>query len=260
MGGSSEIRPVAVVTGADRGIGLGIARSLARSGFDIAACCRDSSDTDELEQAAATSGAALRCFPLELVEIEKHGALIAHIADSYGRIDCLVSNAGIASPRRGDMLKLHPEDFDLVMNVNLRGTLFLSQAAALWMLEHPSSDHVPRSQIFITSVSASIASPERSDYCISKAALSTWARLLTLRLASAGIGVFEIRPGIIRTNMTEGLKDRYDSFIDGGLVPAKRWGTPDDVGEVAARLAGGSFAFATGSTIDLDGGLSIAQL
>jgi NAD(P)-dependent dehydrogenase (short-subunit alcohol dehydrogenase family) len=144
------------------------------------------------------------------------------------------------------------------LNINLRGTLFLSQAVAKAMLATPAVS--ARSIITITSVSAAMASPERADYCISKAGLSMWVKNLALRLAAEDIGVFEVRPGIIRTDMTSGVSAKYDALIEGGLVPAKRWGEAADVGAVVAALASGKFGFSTGSVIDVDGALSVPRL
>ena len=184
---------------------------------------------------------------------------MARIVDRFGRIDCLVNNAGMGASLRGDVLDLLPENFDRVMGVNLRGTIFLTQAVARWMLAHPAGDR-PRSIVHVTSVSAALASPERLDYCISKAGLAMWSKGLALRLAPEGIAVFDVRPGIIRTDMTAGVADTYDRKIADGLVPARRWGEREDVARVVAALARGDFGFATGSVIDVDGGLGIPRL
>jgi NAD(P)-dependent dehydrogenase (short-subunit alcohol dehydrogenase family) len=177
---------------------------------------------------------------------------------AFGHIDCLVNNAGIGAVVRGDLLELKPENFDRILAINLRGTVFLSQAVARAMLAAP--DDYPKSIITITSVSAEMASPERADYCISKAGLSMWVKTLALRLAAENIGVFEVRPGIIRTDMTSGVTAKYDVLIDGGLVPAKRWGEAADVGAAVAALAGGKLGFSTGSIINVDGALSVPRL
>jgi NAD(P)-dependent dehydrogenase (short-subunit alcohol dehydrogenase family) len=155
------------------------------------------------------------------------------------------------------MLDLAADNFDRVLSVNLRGAAFLSLAVAKAMLATPGPG---RSIVFVTSVSAAMASPERPDYCVSKAGLSMWAKALALRLAGEGIGVFEVQPGIIRTDMTAGVAAAYDERIAAGLVPARRWGEAEDIGAAVAALAGGALAFATGSVIAADGGLSIARL
>ena len=156
-------------------------------------------------------------------------------------------------------VEITPDNFDAVMNVNLRGTLFLTQAAAKAMLKAAPAAH-PRSIVTITSVSAALASPERADYCVSKAGLSMAMRNFSLRLAPHGIAVFEVRPGIIRTDMTAPVASRYDEAIGSGLVPMSRWGEPADIGDAVAGLASGRFAFATGSVISADGGLSLPRL
>jgi NAD(P)-dependent dehydrogenase (short-subunit alcohol dehydrogenase family) len=159
---------------------------------------------------------------------------------------------------RGDFLDLKPENFDRIIATNLRGTIFFTQAAVKAMLGIPAAG--PRTVINITSVSADLSSPERLDYCVSKAGLSAFNKGLVLRLAQTGIAVFEVRPGIIRTDMTAGVSAKYDALIDGGLVPMRRWGEAGDIGSICAALAQGSFAFATGSVIHADGGLSISRL
>ncbi len=176
----------------------------------------------------------------------------------FGRLDCFVSNAGIGSIVRGDMLDLMPEHFDRVLGVNLRGAALLSQAAAKAMLQRPGDS--PRAIVFVTSVSAALASPERADYCVSKAGLAMWAQALALRLASEAIAVFEVRPGIIRTAMTDGVAADYERRIAGGLVPAGRWGEPEDVGRTVAALASGAFGFSTGTIVACDGALSVRRL
>jgi NAD(P)-dependent dehydrogenase (short-subunit alcohol dehydrogenase family) len=177
----------------------------------------------------------------------------------FGRIDCLVNNAGIASVVRGDFLDLDPANFDTIVATNLRGTIFFTQTVAKAMLA-AGGEANPRSIVNITSVSSSLSSPERLDYCVTKAGLSAFSQGLALRLAETGIGVFEVRPGIIRSDMTAAVSGKYDALIEGGLVPMKRWGEPADIGAIVSALASGKFGFATGSVIDADGGLSIGRL
>ena len=164
----------------------------------------------------------------------------------------------MASPVRGDLLELKPENFDKVLDVNLRGTVFLTQSVARAMLAAPAKEG--RSIITITSVSAEFASPERPDYCVSKAGLSMWVKNLALRLAADGIAVFEVRPGIIRTDMTAAATEKYDGLIAEGLVPSRRWGEASDVGLAVATLAAGTLGFATGSILNIDGALSVRRL
>ena len=254
-------RPVALVTGGRRGIGAAIAVELAATGFDVACTDLLPADPDDPVRAGieAAGGRALY-VESDLADLESHGPLIEAVTGWGEGLDVLVNNAGIGSPRRGDLLSLMPEDFDRVMGVNLRGTFFLSQRAAAWMVANPRVDGFRRSIVTIGSVSAEMASPERGAYCVSKAGLAMATRLLALRLADEGISVFEIRPGIVRTEMTAGVADDYDRRIADGLSPIRRWGEPADVARAAAALVRGDFAFATGTVVHVDGGLSIQRL
>lgn len=251
-------RPAAIVTGGARGIGLACAEALAAAGFDILVADLAEKADEGLAADITARGAAFAYHRCDIADLDDHTALVDAVMNAFGRIDCLVNNAGIGAIVRGDLLDLKPENFDRTLGINLRGTVFLSQAVAKAMLAAPGDR--PRSIITITSVSAAMASPERSDYCISKAGLSMWVKNLALRLAPETIGVFEVRPGIIRTDMTAGVTAKYDGLIDGGLVPAKRWGEAGDVGAAVAALAGGKLGFSTGSIINVDGALSVPRL
>lgn len=250
-------RPVALVTGGRRGIGLGIARALAAKGFDLA--ITDIENDEAVIHELRGMGGRVAFFKSDLAAVETHAATIAAVLKEFGSINCLVNNAGMGSLERGDFLGLKPENFDAIMSVNLRGTVFFTQAIVRAMLA-VTDVRFPRSIVTISSVSSVMSSPERLDYCISKAGLTAFVQGLALRLAEARIGVFEVRPGIIRTDMTAKVAERYDTLIEGGLVPMKRWGEVGDVGAIVAGLAGGNFIFATGSVINADGGLSIAKL
>jgi len=251
-------RPAAIVTGGCRGIGLACATALAEAGFDILVADLADDPGTELAESIAGHGGRFAYCRADIADLESHDAVVSAALDAFGRIDCLVNNAGIASPVRGDPLDLLPANFDRVIGVNLRGTMFLSQAVAKAMLARPADG--PRSIVTVTSVSAGIASPERADYCVSKAGLSMWVKNLALRLAAEGIGVFEVRPGIIRTDMTAAVSAKYDPLIESGLVPARRWGEASEVGAVVSALAGGRLGFATGSIVNVDGALSIPKL
>ena len=253
-------RPVAVVTGAGRGIGRAIALELAGIGFDLALPLLDPTDAEsqQVEADARAAGATVRLFTFDLADVEGHPSIAKAIAAAFGRLDFLVNNAGIGSPRRGDLMDLTPDAFDTVIGVNLRGTLFFTQACVREMLVLGGAGH-PRSVVTISSVSAEMASPERTDYCISKAGLSMALKNLALRLAGDGIAVFEVRPGIIRTPMTAPVSARYDARIADGLVPAGRWGEPADVAATVSALVSGRMAFATGSVVNVDGGLSLPR-
>jgi NAD(P)-dependent dehydrogenase (short-subunit alcohol dehydrogenase family) len=256
----SAARPVALVTGARRGIGRACGEALARAGFDIAATdlVIDAAAQDA-QRAFEANGAGAEFFEHDVSKIDSHAALVASVLERFGRLDCLVNNAGRGAAVRGDLLDLEPVNFDAVINVNLRGALFLTQAAARAMLGALPAGH-PRSIITITSVSAEMVSPDRAEYCVSKAGLSMAMKAFAVRLAPVGIAVFEVRPGVIRTEMTAPAAGRYDEAIAGGLVPAGRWGEGADVGSIVAGLASGQFAFATGSVVAADGGLSLPRL
>ncbi|MBZ9706460.1 3-ketoacyl-ACP reductase [Mesorhizobium sp. B3-2-1] len=251
-------RPAAIVTGGARGIGLACAEALADAGFDILVADLADSPVKGLTENIIERGAAFAYHPCDIADLSAHTTLVDATLRAFGRIDCLVNNAGVGAAERGDLLDLKPDNFDRALGINLRGTVFLSQAIARAMLRQPG-DHA-RSIITITSVSAEMASPERSEYCISKAGLSMWVKNLALRLAPEDIGVFELRPGIIRTEMTAGVSAKYDALIDSGLVPAKRWGEASDIGAMVAALAAGRLGFATGSIINVDGALSVPRL
>ncbi|ESY96341.1 MULTISPECIES: 3-ketoacyl-ACP reductase [unclassified Mesorhizobium] len=251
-------RPAAIVTGGARGIGLACAEALADAGFDILVADLAETAAGELAADITARGAKFAYVSCDIADLSSHAALVETAMRDLGRVDCLVNNAGIGAVVRGDLLDLEPDNFDRALGVNLRGTVFLSQAVARAMLRQPS-DH-PKSIITITSVSAEMASPERSEYCISKAGLSMWVKNLALRLAPENIGVFELRPGIIRTDMTAGVTAKYDALIDSGLVPAKRWGEASDIGAMVAALAAGRLGFSTGSIINVDGALSVPRL
>ncbi|CAH2408933.1 3-ketoacyl-ACP reductase [Mesorhizobium escarrei] len=251
-------RPAAIVTGGARGIGLACAEALADAGFDILVVDLAEIAGDGLAADITARGAKFAYHCGDIADLDDHAALVDAATSAFGRIDCLINNAGIGAVVRGDLLELKPENFDRILAINLRGTVFLSQAVARAMLAAPGD--FPKTIISITSVSAEMASPERADYCISKAGLSMWVKTLALRLAADNIGVFEVRPGIIHTDMTSGVTAKYDALIDGGLVPAKRWGEAADVGAAVVALAGGKLGFSTGSIINVDGALSVPRL
>lgn len=251
-------RPVAIVTGGARGIGLACAEALADTGFNIVIADLAASEPAGQRDKFAARSARFAYHQCDISDVVAHGAMVDAAMGAFGRIDCLVNNAGIGAVVRGDLLDLTPENFDAVLDINLRGTIFLTQAVAKAMLATPT-DH-PKSIVTVTSVSADMASPERADYCVSKAGLSMWVKNLALRLAAENIGVFEVRPGIIRTDMTAGVSQKYDALIDGGLVPAKRWGEAADIGAAVAALAVGKLGFSTGSVLHVDGALSVPRL
>lgn len=245
--------PTALITGGQQGIGLGVARALQADGFRLVLAAERPEDDPAVAAALAELPGA-RYLRHDLRDI----AAVPALLDAAGPITTLVSNAGVPAKVRGDLLDLAADSFDLALAVNLRGGFFLAQEAARRMLHLAPKPY--RSITFVTSVSAELVSIERGEYCISKAAASMMARLFAARLAPHGIGVFEIRPGIIDTPMTAGVRDRYDGRIAQGLVPAGRWGHPADIGSAVRALARGELAFASGAAIPLDGGLSIPRL
>lgn len=249
---------VALITGGQRGIGLGIAQALKDEGFRLAIVAEKNPGDTEVLNATKQLGPMAQYFQLDLSVTGSETALFDAIEERMGPVTTLVSNAGVPSPIRGDMLDLTPDNLDRVLAINLKGGFFLAQEAAKRMCAGPSD--VYRSILFVTSVSADMVSVERADYCISKAAASMMSRLYAARLAEDGIGVFELRPGIIETDMTAAVRDRYDGLINNGLVPARRWGQPADIGCVVQALASGQMAYATGAVIPVDGGLSIQRL
>lgn len=249
---------VALVTGGQQGIGLGIAEALTGAGFRVALAAQKAPDAPEVVEALDILGEDARYFPHDLQDVDGVPRLIDRVEEALGPVCCLVSNAGVPAQVRGDMLDLRPDSFDFVLGVNLRGAFFLAQQVARRMLDRPADAY--RSIVFVTSVSAAMVSIERAEYCISKAGAAMMAQLFAARLAPHGIGVFELRPGIIETGMTAGVKDSYTARIEGGLVPASRWGQPADIGTAVLPLALGQMAFANGAVIALDGGLSIPRL
>lgn len=252
----------ALITGGTRGIGLGIARALAREGWNLAL----SGVRGEREVAAVLddlrqSGIMVHYEAADLGSREQRARLAHSIRTRYGAVHALVNNAGRAPRQRADLLDAHEDSFEELIRTNLQGPYFLTQAIAREQIVRRQADpSFHASIVFITSVSAEAASTNRGDYCVSKAGLAMAARLFAVRLAAHGIPVYEVRPGIIATDMTAGVKEAYDKRIADGLVPERRWGTPDDVGRVVAALLRGDAPYATGSVIDVDGGLSLPRL
>jgi 3-oxoacyl-[acyl-carrier protein] reductase len=252
----------ALVTGGTRGIGLGIARALARDGWNLVLCgTRAEPDVapvlDELRQSGATVGYQAA----DLSSLSDRTRLAAALRSTYGALHALVNNAGRAPRRRADLLDAQEDSFEELIRTNLQGPYFLTQAVAREQVARREADpSFTAAIVFITSVSAEMVSVNRGEYCVSKAGLSMAARLFAVRLASHGIPVYEVRPGIIETDMTAGVKAVYDQRIAGGLVPENRWGTAEDVGRVVAALLRGDAPYATGSVINVDGGLSMPRL
>jgi len=249
----------ALVTGGARGIGRAIAIQLAASGFDVAV--NDLPGAPGLEAAVAAVEAVGRraiALPGDIADIAGHEGLVAAACEALGELDCLVNNAGISVAQRGDILNVGPESFDRLIAVNLRGPFFLTQAVARRMMASPAGPF--RSIVTISSINVEFASPDRAEYCLSKSALAMMSELYALRLAEAGIRCYEVRPGVIRTQMTDVARERYDRRFAEGLAPIARWGEPEDVGRAVATLASGVLGYSTGEVIRVDGGMAIRRL
>lgn len=255
-------KPVALVTGGTRGIGLGIARELAQNGFDVAVTGRRESSSVEGVLAELNGlGAGAHYERFDVADLDAHAGAIDEITDRFGRLDVLVNNAGVAPDVRADVLDMTADSYDRVMSINLRGPLMLSQAAARRMLAQRDAGVIDRGCVInVSSVSAVVASTSRAEYCISKAGVAMATRILAARLADDGVDVYEVRPGITETDMTSAVKDKYDAMIAAGLTVEKRWGTPDDIGRAVAMLASGRLRYATGQVLTIDGGLTLPRL
>lgn len=252
-------RGVALVTGAGSGIGYATSAALLEAGFDVAMA-----DLVAVPQTLPghdfTTG-VVRYYGFDLADVDNHETLLRNVEEDLGDINCLVNNAGVTSLVRGDLLDLGLASFDRSVAVNLRGTFFLSQAVARRLMGRARRKDSPnRSIIIVSSANAEIVGENRGDYCITKAGLAMMTKLFASRLAGEGVAVFEVRPGIIATNMTAPVADHYTQFIDAGGVPARRWGTPDDVARTIATLARGDIPFATGIHVDVGGGLQIHRV
>lgn len=256
-------KKVALVTGGSRGIGFGIATALAGSGFDIAVNGRrDQTEVAEAIGNLQSAGAKVLYLRGDVSDRAARAAMLEQIERSLGRLDVLVNNAGVAPDTRADLLDASEESFDRLISINLKGPYFLTQAAARWMMRQRQQQGPSwRGCIInISSVSATAASVNRGDYCISKAGIAMATQLWAARLAEFGIDVYEIRPGIVATDMTAGVREKYDRLIADGLTVEKRWGTPQDVGRAAAVLARGEISYATGQVLHIDGGMTILRL
>jgi NAD(P)-dependent dehydrogenase (short-subunit alcohol dehydrogenase family) len=255
-------KETALITGSRRGIGLGIAVHLARAGFQIVLNAT-SSRHDAGKAIKAIQSTGMHCHYVQ-ADISKPGdrsRLLAQIESAFGRLDILVNNAGVAPKVRNDLLAVPEESFDRLIDINLKGPFFLTQSAAKWMIELKKTDpEINPKIITISSISAYTASVSRGEYCMSKAGLSMLTALFAARLAEYDIGVFEVRPGVIETDMTAKVKDFYDQLIAEGLTPIKRWGHPDDIGRAVAAIALDSFPFSTGEVINVDGGFHLRTL
>jgi 3-oxoacyl-[acyl-carrier protein] reductase len=255
--------PVVLVTGAGRGLGRGIALQLAEEGCSVAInFARNpaaAADTAEgCRKAARFPSQKFIPIQADIGSDPDRRRLLSETLSGFGRIDALVNNAGVAPKARADIVDATEESFGEIIGTNLRGPYFLTQLVARHWLANPARS--PRRIVFITSISADTASINRGDYCISKAGLAMAAQLWATRLAADGIQVVEIRPGIMATDMTSGVKEKYDALLASGLVPQMRWGTPEDVGRAVRSVVAGDFPFSTGAVIPVDGGFNVRRL
>jgi 3-oxoacyl-[acyl-carrier protein] reductase len=259
---SHTSKHVALVTGGSRGIGLGIAIALAESGFDLAINgVRDEAPVTGSLATLRERGATAFYLQGDVASPEDRVSILDGVREKFGRLDVLVNNAGVAPKVRADILEATEESFDRVLGINLKGPYFLTQATARWMIEQRAVDTSFRGVIVnISSVSATEASINRGDYCISKAGVAMATQLWAHRLAEFGIAVYEIRPGIIHTDMSAAVAEKYDRLIANGLTVENRWGEPDDVGRAVAMLARGDLTYATGNVLHIDGGLTLRRL
>lgn len=258
------MRPVALITGSSRGIGRGIALELAST-----------ASHDLIINYAGNEVAAHECFALckkagpdlrvetiqaDIANADDRSRMIEKVRETFGRLDLLVNNAGVAPNVRADMLEASEASFDRLVNVNLKGPYFLTQIAAKLMIDSPAIGTAPRAVVNVTSISAFTASVTRGDYCIAKAGLSMMTKLYASRLAEYGIGVFEIQPGVIETDMTGAVKEKYDKLFEEGLAPINRWGQPSDIGKSVVAIAAGLFPYSTGQVFNVDGGFHLRRL
>lgn len=275
---------VALITGASRGIGRGIALELARLGWDLVvnyagnlAAAQQTARDCSMESGSHGKSIRAEICQADISQSTYRQRLIEFTREQFGRLDLLVNNAGVAPDVRADLLEADEASFDRLIGINVKGPYFLTQLAARWMVDQvkargPSDRPKTTAQanastgtyrpkiITISSISAYTASTNRGDYCVSKAALSMITPLFAARLAEFGINVYEIRPGVIATDMTGPVREKYDKLIGEGLTPIKRWGTPEDIGKAVAVIAADAFPFSTGEVINVDGGFHLRRL
>ena len=256
------MKRIALITGGSRGIGFGIALQLAANGFDLAINgTRIPGDVEEVVQKLRDFGNDVIYCRGNISSSTDRENMIRQVKKHYGKLHILINNAGVAPKERKDILDATEESFDEVISTNLKGPYFLMQKAANWMIEQKKNDQEFTGCIInISSISATMASVNRGEYCVSKAGISMATKLFATRLGEFNIPVFEVRPGVIHTDMTAGVKEKYDKLIEEGLCIQQRWGEPADVGKVVAALAKSDFMYSTGQVIMVDGGLTIPRL
>jgi NAD(P)-dependent dehydrogenase (short-subunit alcohol dehydrogenase family) len=260
--GGMLMKKIALITGGSRGIGLGIARCLAVENCDLAvAGVREEKQAAAALEELRSAGAEVLYCRADVSDAGVRNRLLEAVKTRFGRLDVLVNNAGVAPAERADITEATEESFERVLRINLQGPYFLTQSAARWMIEQRTNNKTFAGCIInVTSVSAVAASVNRGEYCISKAGLSMATKLWATRLAEYGIAVYEIRPGIVRTDMTAAVQEKYDRLLEQGLCLESRWGSPEDVGKAAAALVRGDLPYSTGQVVTIDGGMSVPRL
>lgn len=255
------MKQTAIVTGGTRGIGLAIAKRLGKDGFNIVVVgTRPQEEADHCLTLLKNENIT-HCYVQGNIGEKAHRArIVKEAVEAFGSIQVLVNNAGVAPLERRDLLEMTEESFERVVDINLKGTMFLTQAVAIQMLAQDYAGKKRGTIINISSCSANTSSTGRGEYCVSKAGMSMLTSLYADRLAAAGILVHEIRPGVIATDMTAAVQEKYDALIAGGTFPIARWGTPEDVADAVSAFAGEQFLYTTGNYIDVDGGFHIKRL
>ena len=255
------MRKVAVVTGATRGIGLAVSQKLSHDGYRLAMVgMRDEASCLEALESIGAKGEDWLYIQADIGSSDDRLNIVAQVVKAWGRIDLLVNNAGVAPLERADLLEMSEASWDRVLSTNAKGTMFLTQAVARQMVAQPKVHRKRGTIINISSISATVSSTNRGEYCASKAAISMLTTLYADRLAQEEIFVHEIRPGVIRTDMTSTVSEKYDTLIEGGIFPIRRWGLPSDVADAVAVFASDAFCYTTGNAIEVDGGFHIRRL
>ncbi len=253
---------VALITGGTRGIGLGIARRLAEDGYDLAVNgVREEADVADILEGLRDTGRRVVYSQGDVSDLETHGEIVGQAMETFGQINVLVNNAGVAPLVRADVLQMTEESWERVIGINLKGNVFLAQRVANYFVEQRRNDpDFKACLVNINSVSATMVSVNRAEYCISKAGLAMATQLFAVRLGAEDIPVYEVRPGVIRSDMTAGVEEKYDRLIADGLCPQPRWGEPEDVAKAVSSLVGGDFPYSSGQVFMVDGGLTIHRL
>lgn len=253
------MKPAALVTGARRGIGRASCVALARKGFDVVGADISAEGAEDTRAAVEAEGGRFTFVPADIGDVAAHAALLDAAWGAYGGLECLANVAGVQVQTRQDMLETTPESWDRLLDVNTRGVFFLSQALAKRMIADGAPVRGHRSLVFISSINSVMASLNRAEYCVSKAGVTMLARLFAFRLAEHGINTYDIQPGMIRTDMTRGVWDKYAAQIEDGMSLIRRWGEAEDIGGAVATLASGAMPFSTGHSFPVDGGMLVPR-